>query len=118
MERRNDQNTGHGWKARKVCHKLFGVGVENHELAVAHVREVKTARSGIEAGVIEASGTTRQRDVGHFFQEFRGATGHSGGERQIKRKEELHGVSFTFCRHRHRLLLSWLFSWTPSQADP
>src|SRR5258706_10497560 len=86
MERRNYQDTGHGWKARKVCHKLFGVGVENHELAVAHVREVETARSGIEAGVIEASGATRQRDVGHLLQKFCGEA-MNGGQADGKKKE-------------------------------
>src|SRR5258706_3470818 len=86
MEGRYCEETGRGGKARKVCRTLFGAGVEAHELAVAHVREVKTARRGIEAGVIEASGATRQRDVGHLLQKFCGKA-MEGGQAGGKEKE-------------------------------
>jgi len=50
------------------------------------VREVKTARRGIEAGVIETSSAARQRDIGHLLQKFCGKA-MEGGQDDGKEKE-------------------------------
>ena len=66
---RNGQDSGHHGEAGQIGDHPARFNIENHHMAVAHVRDVEPAGAGVQALVIKARGASRKGNIRDFPQD-------------------------------------------------